>query len=677
MYKNNGSIHIDELTIRLKEYLQKEGHDTSIADQLFDIMKERVCALISRVQGTFEFEVQPLREYFCAKHLYKSAPHSSAGSVKQGTKPDRLHAILRNFYWQNVVRFFAGCADAGELDMIIQELKDLHEDELLKYTNYPQIITSQILSDYVFAQKPLKLNNVIQIIIDGINIGQNNIFSSDEPLLLPNECGKIELIKDCFQQLTKLPKNDYALELIGIIHNNQFDILDDWLKLVPTFKGEELTTWLEYAYRLGLMHKIEESLLQTILKEENDIKETKKRIQCLIDGGRLEIINKDIGLKNIIFKSILNNDHVMFVREEEYSLSFLSMIFQPFILSNIIMSDEENISFINYFEQYLPRETTKTISQFIVNDDIDNTVKELSNALIELFDHPITDFKNSIKLWDILVEKERNIFKENWSIKIVATIAAGIKSKSEVYDDYSELNNSSLSLCKRTRCARMKSGNIKYWEMQLSDNKDKLFSLLVFFTWATSKVIIQLLPLLLNIIKSLDTIDIGLLIRAISHTVGNSRFNKSQQKFIIKELERNNTQDIIKYIVSLRFDYKIREEYIYNHVSNFDGIFEGVINAKFQYLIRKFMNKPSTKILNEIKEIYKNIACHKRLYYRRHRFAEKTKMPYKIAVAIMKEYKEYPIIISSVAEKTCRRYANEKFKAVGETAKIENWFEEN
>jgi hypothetical protein len=34
-------------------------------------MKESMCFGI-KVQGTFEFEVQPLREYFCAKYLYKS-----------------------------------------------------------------------------------------------------------------------------------------------------------------------------------------------------------------------------------------------------------------------------------------------------------------------------------------------------------------------------------------------------------------------------------------------------------------------------------------------------------------------------------------------------------------------------------------------------------------------------
>jgi hypothetical protein len=50
-------------------------------------MKERVCALVSRVQGTFEFEVQPLREYFCAKYLYKSVLILQLDCGKEGQNP--------------------------------------------------------------------------------------------------------------------------------------------------------------------------------------------------------------------------------------------------------------------------------------------------------------------------------------------------------------------------------------------------------------------------------------------------------------------------------------------------------------------------------------------------------------------------------------------------------------
>src|SRR5690606_31708746 len=85
MHKTSGIIQVDDLKKRLNEYLEKEEYNTGITD-IFVAVEERVCALVSRVQGTYEFEVQPLREYFCAMYLYKTAPHSPPGSEKSGTK---------------------------------------------------------------------------------------------------------------------------------------------------------------------------------------------------------------------------------------------------------------------------------------------------------------------------------------------------------------------------------------------------------------------------------------------------------------------------------------------------------------------------------------------------------------------------------------------------------------
>jgi hypothetical protein len=39
--------------------------------------------------------------------------------------------------------------------------------------------------------------------------------------------------------------------------------------------------------------------------------------------------------------------------------------------------------------------------------------------------------------------------------------------------------------------------------------------------------------------------------------------------------------------------------------------------------------------------------------------------------------KDYPKLISSMAEKTCRQYSNEHLKPIGEIALEEKWFENN
>jgi hypothetical protein len=106
---SSGRISADELRATLHKYLRAEGHPTDVIEEIFGAMLERVVMIVPRIQGTYEFEVQPLREYFAARFLYDTAPYSPVGKEKKGTKPDRFDAIARNFYWLNVVRFFAGC----------------------------------------------------------------------------------------------------------------------------------------------------------------------------------------------------------------------------------------------------------------------------------------------------------------------------------------------------------------------------------------------------------------------------------------------------------------------------------------------------------------------------------------------------------------------------------------
>ena len=65
---------MEELKFEIKNYLECEEHDVQLVDKLLKGTVERVGALVSRVQGTFEFEVQPLREYFAARHLHKTHP---------------------------------------------------------------------------------------------------------------------------------------------------------------------------------------------------------------------------------------------------------------------------------------------------------------------------------------------------------------------------------------------------------------------------------------------------------------------------------------------------------------------------------------------------------------------------------------------------------------------------
>jgi hypothetical protein len=218
------------------------------------------------------------------------------------------------FNWNNVVRFYSGCFDKGELPMLVDELKDLQKDILLRYTNYPRLLTSQLLSDWVFTQYPKYFKEVVKIIIDGINIGsmlnQNSRFyGGDEPISLPNECERIEIIKECFEQLKHFPHNDYVAELIGLVANNPCEeTLELWKNELKNISDGQTTQWLEYAYRMQIIHKIYKDILVDILSRDTKLSSQERNLRIIFNGNRFDVFDNNISLKQMALESILSSN---------------------------------------------------------------------------------------------------------------------------------------------------------------------------------------------------------------------------------------------------------------------------------------------------------------------------------------------------------------------------------
>jgi hypothetical protein len=160
-----GSISKTDLLKTISAFLESRGHDQAIVNELFTGLVERVVALVSRTQDTFEFEVQPLREYFAARWLYATSPYSPPGRTVKGTKIERFDAISRNFYWQNVARFMAGCYDIGELASLEESVTNLAQDQSYSNISYPAFLGMTLLNDYIFEQQPRLADRLVSQLI--------------------------------------------------------------------------------------------------------------------------------------------------------------------------------------------------------------------------------------------------------------------------------------------------------------------------------------------------------------------------------------------------------------------------------------------------------------------------------------------------------------------------------
>jgi hypothetical protein len=196
----SGSITDERLRQVVRQYLDSEGHDTALVDELFKGMVERVVALVSRVQGTYEFEVQPLREYFAAKYLYETAPYSPAGRERKGTRPDRFDALARDFYWLNVARFYSGFFSKGELPSLVDRIEVLLVEEPFSHTSHPLVLAAMLLADWVFSQHPKSVATLVGLLLRGS--GLRAVAAAMGPrarpnatLVLPKSSGRDELVR--------------------------------------------------------------------------------------------------------------------------------------------------------------------------------------------------------------------------------------------------------------------------------------------------------------------------------------------------------------------------------------------------------------------------------------------------------------------------------------------------
>jgi hypothetical protein len=100
-----GSIGLEDLRKLVGRYVGQQGADADLTDALFQGVVERIVAIVATKQERFEFEVQPLREFFAAHHLYATGQVSQFSVRRPGTRADRFAALARNAFWLNVLRF--------------------------------------------------------------------------------------------------------------------------------------------------------------------------------------------------------------------------------------------------------------------------------------------------------------------------------------------------------------------------------------------------------------------------------------------------------------------------------------------------------------------------------------------------------------------------------------------
>jgi hypothetical protein len=491
-----GSISQKELEKLVRDFLIEKEHKGDVLP-LFTGAVERVGALVSRVQGTLEFEVQPLREYFAGRFLYETAPYSPAGAERHGTKPERFAALARRPYWSNVLRFYSGCYSSGELLSLISGLEELNESAEYSVKMHALQLSVLLLGDYVFAQEPKTVQKVIEFLTMGSNLRYllaHRASWEAGRLTFPDKCGKTEIAEKSAEVIAGSYDFDYIPRL-GALYclNSSFEERWNFWQKMDRPEPQKLSL----GSALGIFREVDPKRAHQIIQEFDQ-----SGTIYLVSSGRWDDLNLDQrvdALNYLVLKCPTRNSWInSFGKSLDRDVSLLRVYYmmEPNLYRFLRFPEDKDASFSHLLASFAVRSLEPEDDDTARFDE--RGLSDIVRSCERSIQCPIEQWRTDLAPWNDVIESARRTWGECARIKILAALAAGIRSKSHKSSGFFNLLDTHLPLAERSRYARLQ-GIPKWWRAQLQsvrDDEEAFGVLLLLFAWAPGAVIAELTVLI-------------------------------------------------------------------------------------------------------------------------------------------------------------------------------------
>jgi hypothetical protein len=498
--RSAGSVTRDDLRSLVADRLAKSNQRLEILDDLFTGGLERVYVLVQRVEGLYEFEVQPLREYFAAKFLYSSAPISNfRHQTVHGDRAQRFEAIAANPYWANVTRFYAGFYEGGEVGSLSTSLRELAGSRTVGLAISARSVGSALLADWIFRSKRFVQDEVIELVFDevGVNLASNSKLAGFENVSLPSECGRETLARRLFDNHIAPKDAEPSRSLCALVHRNGGELLGpDFVRWVGEVVGSERSKRLRVALTSGGMAQVPVTEVEELL---------------FVDSPASSEMN-------LRMRSVMSNEPALCSKSAQVAENAVQSLldwggFAPLIPSN-------NVTRLAWF---LTPELYRGPDVPLSDEDFDDvgvdlasgrtlgkTVGALAVAYKELLDR---DSWEEGDPWLTTVEALRGEFGEAWGIYRLCVINSGfgaMTDKAPAYDP-------TLPLFTQARVARSWRGKTSWWKpfLKTEDGNARLFWAAMLLAWAPSKYVTANLAEVSEIVEGLSAADLDRLLEVL------------------------------------------------------------------------------------------------------------------------------------------------------------------
>lgn len=513
--QGSGSITMDSLRTEVAAYLKSEEHDPALADSLLKGTVERVGALVSRVQGTFEFEVQPLREYFAARHLHKTAPYSPPGNPRRGTRPDRFSALASSLYWTNVTRFFCGFYDVGELPSLVDGLVGLGERDGYNLISQPRRLALMLLSDYVFTQSPKSMRRLINFIamepdfqrLAGADFGQGQ-----RGMVLPETAGGSVLFEVCVEKLQEEtdPGLRRALRQIMARNSDPKSLKKFWF--VREKKYQNKLGALAEARDFGLVEEFSPEEIATIA--DGDLK---MQLHWLNEASLQDHVVTDPALYEQAQSSFFDFELVFSFHRSYHDrpsnpLVVLSALLHPHVLSDYFTMPLEHI--VGSRQRDFLRHSFLNRSAVEEADVRMDPFETFVQYVVELMERSPEVWRSNLAPWEELVDRGFQEAPRGRLFSLIAMISTAVSSVWKRLEDDRESKKAidlqaclredrvqgawdsrgfapTCGLVRRLYFAKSKGGDLNWWRHMLldSDGEEQTILLASLVCWGKNSAI--------------------------------------------------------------------------------------------------------------------------------------------------------------------------------------------
>lgn len=159
-YNHSGRMSHQEIDVAMRHFQRTYGKREEAVGELLDAASERLWALTSKEQGSYEFDVLSLREYFAARYLWTYAGEGDP----RFDRTNVFRELLRRPYWLNTTRFYAGNAAGSDLYILAAGIK--HELAANDTSKHVRVAVWSLISDGVFTSRPLEATTIVDALTD-------------------------------------------------------------------------------------------------------------------------------------------------------------------------------------------------------------------------------------------------------------------------------------------------------------------------------------------------------------------------------------------------------------------------------------------------------------------------------------------------------------------------------